>query len=273
VLAAVPLKLVSAQASLSAPPTAPAGGKIAIAWTGPGNPGDWITVVKPDAPFSAYNDYFDAKPGTENHELTMPVAPGDYELRYVLAGKSVIARTPIKVVAAQASLSAPATAPAGAKITINWTGPGNSGDWITVVKPDAAVSAYNDYFDAKPDRRELEMPIEPGDYELRYVLGGKSVIGRAPIKVTAVSAVVQGPASVASGAAFDISWTGPNYPGDWLTIVAPNQGETSYASYVDANRGTPAKLSAPAAAGSYELRYVLKGKKVIARRAIQVTAR
>jgi Ca-activated chloride channel family protein len=270
VLASAPLKLVSAQASLTAPQTAPAGGKIAIGWTGPGNPGDWITVVKPDAPFSAYNDYFDAKPG--NRELTMPTEPGDYELRYVLAGKSVIARTPIKVVAAQASLTAPQTAPAGAKITIAWTGPGNPGDWITVVKPDALFSAYNDYFDAKPENRELTMPIEPGDYELRYVLGGKSVIGRAPIKVTAVSAAVQGPASIASGASFDISWTGPNYPGDWLTIVAPTQPETAYASYVDANRGTPAKLAAPAAPGGYELRYVLKGKKVIARRAIQVTA-
>jgi Ca-activated chloride channel family protein len=269
VLAAVPLKIVAVQASLSAPPTAPAGTKVAIVWSGPGNPGDWITVVKPDAPASMYNDYFGAKP--ENHELTMPVEPGDYELRYVLAGKNVIARAPIKVVAVQASLSAPPTAPAGSKIAIVWSGPENHGDWITIVKPDAPAGAYNDYFDAKPENRELTMPVEPGDYELRYVLGGRSIIGRAPIKVVAVSAAVQAPASIASGASFDISWTGPNNHGDWLTIVKADRPPNEYGSYVDADNGSPGKLTAPAAAGTYELRYVLHGKTVIGHRTIQVT--
>lgn len=273
ILASVPLKAVAVQATLTAPPTAPAGGKISIAWTGPANPGDWITVVKPDAAVSTYNDYFDAKPeNREHHDLGMPTDPGDYELRYVLAGKSIIARTPIKVVGSQATLTVPPSAAVGSAVDVAWTGPGNSGDWITVVKADAPVSMYNDYFDAKPDNHSLHMPVEPGDYEIRYVLGGKSVIGRAPIKVVAVSATVQAPASVVAGAAFDISWAGPNYRGDWVTIVAPGQADTAYASYVDADRGSPAKLTAPTAAGSYEIRYVLAGKKIIGRKTIQVTA-
>jgi Ca-activated chloride channel family protein len=130
---------------------------------------------------------------------------------------------------------------------------------------------YNDYFDAPTNKNQLYIPVEPGDYELRYVLGGKSIIARTPIKVLPASATLTAPASVKAGASFDVAWTGPNNPSDWITIVTPNRPESEYASYVDAPRPSPGKLTAPATAGSYEIRYVLNGKKVIDRKAIQVT--
>jgi Ca-activated chloride channel homolog len=68
-----------------------------------------------------------------------------------------------------------------------------------------------------------------------------------------------------------VSWTGPNNRGDWLTIVPPGAVPASYASYVDAIRGSPKALTAPAAPGRYEVRYVLRGKRVIAARPIEVT--
>ncbi len=268
VLASLPVKSLAVAATLKAPATADAGAKIAVAWTGPNGANDWITVVKPDAAASAYNDYFYAKP--ENKTLTMPVEPGDYELRFVQDGKKVIARAPIKVGAVAASLKGPATAVAGSTVAFQWTGPSQSGDWITIVKPDAAETAYNDYFDAKPANKSLTMPVEPGDYEFRYVQGGKKVIARTPIKVSAASAAITAPASVGRGAEFAISWTGPNNHADWLTIVKSDQPAHAYGSYIDAGVGSPSKLTAPTTAGAYELRYVLLGKAIIARRTIQV---
>jgi len=204
----------------------------------------------------------------------MPPEPGNYEMRYVLGQpQRVLASVPLKVVATRASVSGPPTAQAGSRIAITWTGPANPGDWITIVKPDVPYSAYGDYFDARPANNQLNVPLEPGDYELRYVLAGKSIIARAPIRVLPVEVTLQGPDSVAAGAAFDVSWNGPNNPGDWVTIIAPDQLDTAYASYADAPRANPATLTAPATPGSYELRYVLNGRKVVGRKAIEVTAR
>ena len=54
--------------------------------------------------------------------------------------------------------------------------------------------------------------------------------------------------------------------------MKPDLPFTAYASYVDAVTGSPISLSAAKEPGTYEIRYVLKGKKVIARRPIEVTA-
>ena len=49
-------------------------------------------------------------------------------------------------------------------------------------------------------------------------------------------------------------------------------GEVAYLGYANARDGSPARLQLPAEPGAYEFRYVLLGKKVIARRQIEVTA-
>jgi Ca-activated chloride channel family protein len=272
VLASAPIAAAATSASLAAPASAGAGASIAVSWNGPAQSGDWVTVVKPDAAPQAYNSYFDVKPGDKpgDGRLTMPLEPGDYQLRYVQGGKKVIATTPIKVVAVVASVTGPTTAIAGGDATLSFAGPAGAGDWVTVVKPDAQASAYNDYFDATSSKRTLVMPTEPGAFEFRYVQGGQKIIARSPVTLTAPSATITAPASVAPGAAFDISWTGPNFRGDWLTIVTSDQPAQQYGSYVDVSPAGKGKLTAPAAAGTYELRYVLRGKAVIARKPIVV---
>jgi Ca-activated chloride channel family protein len=269
VLASVPLKVVATRASVSGPPTAQAGSRIAITWTGPANPGDWITIVKPDVPYSAYGDYFDARPA--NNQLNVPLEPGDYELRYVLAGKRIIARAPIKVLPVTVTLQGPDSVAAGSSFEVGWNGPGNQSDWITIIAPDQPDTAYASYADAlRGNPATLTASETPGDYELRYVLNGKQVLARIPIRVLPVTVTLQAPEQIAAGTAFEVGWNGPNNPGDWVTIVAPDQPENAYASYADAPRANPATLTAPATPGSYELRYVLNGRKVVGRKAIEV---
>jgi Ca-activated chloride channel family protein len=107
---------------------------------------------------------------------------------------------------------------------------------------------------------------------LRYVAAGVKVLTRTPIMVTPVMASIEAPESVVAGTQFEIGWQGPNNSGDWLTIVAPDAPVQAYGSYADAPNNSPARLTAPSAAGSYELRYVQGGKLVLMRRAILVTA-
>jgi Ca-activated chloride channel family protein len=99
------------------------------------------------------------------------------------------------------------------------------------------------------------------------------VLARAPITVTDVVATLDAPETVAASTTFDVTWTGPSYHADWITVVKPDQPAQGYASYVDlgAGKGSPIQLSAAAEPGKYEIRYVMKGKRVIARRSITVT--
>jgi Ca-activated chloride channel family protein len=268
----IPLELsLAATLALTPPTTGPAGSAVSVQWTGPNRQGDYVTIVKPGAAVAEYMSYeYTANGNPVSVEL--PAEPGDYEVRYVLGRpQRVLAAAPFKATAVEATLTAPSTGVAGSEVEVAWTGPNYAGDWLTIVKPDAEDTAYNDYVDANRDDRRLELPVEPGGYELRYVQAGRKILARAPIAVSAATAEITAPSTVAAGASFDIAWTGPSYRGDWLTIIGPAEPVSAYGSYVDADRGSPAALTAPAAPGRYELRYVLKGKKVIAARPIEVT--
>ena len=267
----VPLELdLKAELTLTPANAAPAGSKVSVAWTGPNRKGDYVTVVKAGAETTAYLAYRNTDDGNPL-EIALPAEPGPYEMRYVLgAPQRVLASVPIAATVVSASLDAPAEAVVGGDVDVSWTGPDGAGDWITVVKPDAATSTYNDYFEPTGSKRSLEMPVEPGAYELRYVQGGQKIIARKPITLKPATAEVTAPATAKIDEPFEISWSGPNNRGDWLTIVPPTEGAAAYRSYVDADGGSPAKLTAPSAPGTYEVRYVLKGKSVLARKTIEV---
>jgi Ca-activated chloride channel family protein len=71
------------------------------------------------------------------------------------------------------------------------------------VKPGAVPRDYTDYFNTKAEgKHALTMPVEPGPYEIRYVLRNERVLVTKPITVTAVSATLNGPARVAARRAF-----------------------------------------------------------------------
>lgn len=270
----IPLEL-DLQATLTVTPaTGPAASKVSVAWTGPNRSGDYVTIVKPGAVATDYMSYDETAHGNPV-AITLPNEPGDYEMRYVLATpRRVLASTPVKVGVVEASLTVPASGAVSSEVEVSWVGPNYASDWITVVKPDAPVSAYQDYFAADPANHQLEMPLEPGTYEVRYVLEGKRVLARAPITVTDVTGTLAAPATVAAGTTFDVAWTGPGYHADWITVVKPEAATQAYASYVDVEPGkaSPISLVAAKEPGAYEIRYVMKGKRVIARRPITVVA-
>lgn len=85
-------------ASLWAPAEAEAGRWLAVAWTGPDQRGDRITVVEVDAPDQHTGRYALTRQGNPL-VLPMPERPGVYQLRY-LAGRSgrLLARRGIRVV-------------------------------------------------------------------------------------------------------------------------------------------------------------------------------
>ncbi|MFT3829909.1 MAG: VWA domain-containing protein [Opitutaceae bacterium] len=275
VLARRALMIVAAEVTLTAPAEAEAGTVVPIEWTGPGNAGDYLTIVRRTAPDGKYENYDAARAGTVA-QVTAPIEPGEYEVRYVTGqGAKVLARRPIAIVAAAITLTAPEEAKAGGVVPIDWTGPGNSGDYLTIVPAAAADGKYANYDGARKGQpAHVTAPLEPGDGEIRYMTGqGAKVLARRSIRIVATPITLMAPERAAPGATVEIGWTGPDNSGDYLTIVPATAPAGTYAAYAYTRAGSPVRVVAPAKAGPCEVRYISgQGAKTLARRAIVVEA-
>ena len=80
--------------------------------------------------------------------------------------------------------------------------------------------------------------------------------------------------SVGATGTISVAWTGPNEPNDYLVIAptGPNAVEQETRHYAWTRDGTPLSLRVPAAAGTYEVRYMLaRANRPIGRTALAVT--
>jgi hypothetical protein len=181
-----PIVVGSVSASVTAPQRAAAGTKIQVAWQGPNNPRDFITIVKAGTPEKQYGPYQYSSKGSPI-TLRVPDTAGEYEVRY-LTGQTyaTLATAKLTVTAVAASIEAPATAVAGSSFAVSWQGPNNERDYLTVVKKGAREGDYGTYsYTARGNPLKLLAPVEPGDYEVRYSTGqAYATLARAPIAIT-----------------------------------------------------------------------------------------
>lgn len=172
---------------------------------------------------------------------------------------------------AAAVIIAPSSVGAGTVFRLEWTGPDNKGDYVTIVAPSASPDTYGNYLPtSRGHALDLPAPIEPGEYELRYVTGrSRTVLGRAAITVTPAVAILDASASASIGTSLAVKWTGPNNPGDYITVVAKDAPDSQHGSYQETASGNPVKLTLPVTQGDMELRYLTgQGGKVLGRRAL-----
>lgn len=262
------IEITAPDISVSTPAEAVAGSDVTVEWVGPDYDRDFIAVAEVGA--SNYINYTYTNEGNPL-ELQMPVAAGDYEIRYVLAQDStVVATTPITLTEVKASISGPANADIADTITVEWTGPNYDRDFIGV-GPVGETRYINYSYTAEGSPIAIEMPSEPGTYELRYHLGqGSEVIFRQQITVDGVTAALVAPDTVVAGAELIVGWDGPDYPRDYIGVSVP--GDDSYEDYAYTESGNPVTLTAPDVAGEYELRYFINQERtIIGTRMITVT--
>jgi hypothetical protein len=274
VLGRKPLTVLEAGATIDAVVEVVLGSSVSIAWTGPDNTGDYLTIVPKEAQDGTFGNYTTTDKGSPL-SVTAPTTTGEAEIRYMTGqGRKVLARRALRILAADASLSAPDQAVAGATIQVAWTGPNNAGDYVTVVLPGAAEGDYGDYKDTRiGSPLALLMPVLVGEVELRYVVGqGHKVLARRTLRLVAAEVTLAGPDEAAAGSAVSLTWTGPNYSGDYLTIVPAEAPDGQYAKYQNTSAGSPLTVSAPDKPGACEIRYMTgQGDKVLARRPIRIT--
>lgn len=185
-LAVVEIKVVAVSASVSAPGSVKAGAEFDVTWKGPDNRGDYVTIAPAGAPDEKYLHYKYTNSGNPA-KIMAPEDPGSYEIRYV-AGQSraIMARAPITVEDVTASVSAPPSVKAGTDFSVSWTGPGNRGDYVTIVPAGAPKEKYLSYKYTSNGESpvNLRAPNEPGSYEIRYVLGQTHrILASVPIRV------------------------------------------------------------------------------------------
>ena len=174
------------------------------------------------------------------------------------------------------SVKGPSTVAVGARFEVEWTGPNGKGDYVTIVKAGATKWTNEPYFytNTAPSPGALTAPGTAGAYELWYVKGeDDSVLARTPITVSAFAGTIDGPDAVAGGTEFEVSWTGPNGPGDYVTIVKAGAEKWTNEDYFYTTVGPKGTLQAPLEAGAYELMYVSgAGDTIQLRVPIAVTA-
>lgn len=269
----LPADEVLTSATLQAPQEVPAGARFRVRWTGPGNPGDYVTIVPPTAAPAVYENYQEIRAGTDV-ELLAPMQVGTWELRYVTSrSKQVLGRAAIAVLPLRATLDAPTEARLGSGVSISWIGPGNPGDFITIVPAAAPDQQVGNYADLKPDLPALvNAPVDAGAAEIRYVSGqGRQVLARRPLLILGPEITLEGPREVRAGAIFRVEWRGTANKGDYITVVPKGTPDGQYRNYSDAAKGSSLELTAPIEAGPAELRYMSgTGARVLARRAIEV---
>lgn len=274
---------VDGDATVTAPSVVGAGAAIEAGWTGPGNSGDYIDLVpRGSTATSGEIVYVYVRDAVPVAKLRAPTAPGEYDVRYVLQladARKIKATAPLTVSATAASLTVPPKAEGGEPLTIAWTGPAGSGDYLDIVPAGHSETSgeitYAYTRDGNPSK--LTAPGKPGDYQIRYLLegpGGRKLLASSPLVVTQSAATLKAPDTAPRGSKVKVEWTGPKRRGDYVDLVKKGHAQTSgELSYFYTDRDSSGELTAPAEAGDYEIRYVLEapgGRQVLARRPLRV---
>lgn len=254
-------KPVAPTATLSAPDSAPAGSVLAVGFTAPTGPFDYIHLLNAKGERVAEAAVGNANPVS----LRLPFDVGKYELAYSSHAAGIIARRPLTVTEAAVMLNAPDSAPAGSLIEIGWTGPAAQHDYIKLLDAkgervaEAAIGGDN------PVR--LRLPFTPGGFTLVYSFKNAETIFSRPIRLTEAKVTLTAPGRAQVGAEVVVAWEGPAATYDNIQLVRQSDGERITYEYV---KDQPLTFRMPDEPGGYEFLYVFGDTEVIARRPITV---
>lgn len=168
-------------------------------------------------------------------------------------------------------INGPREAPAGSIQTYSFEGEVGPEDFLSVYAADGTQMVYRTVRELQEIK--LQLPRQPGEYELRYEYRGREDAVRATLAVTLGEAVpslsVQG--ELEAGTTVEVAWTGPGTEWDFLS-VADVDGDAGYYTASDyLTSGNPIPLALPDTPGTYELRYIYgENREIIVKDIIEV---
>ena len=191
---------------------------------------------------------------------------------------------PLEAVSPPLTVSgSPTSVAPGGALTASWTAPvGQSAqDWIALYRvgdPNTAFLWFQYTGGATAGNAGLTAPVQPGQYQFRYLLNNTYVDAArsATITVSATAyTVTAGATSASGGAPLSVDWTAPagHSASDWVALVKMGDPNTAYVWWQPTGAGTSGtfNLTAPTTSGDYEFRYLLNGGYTDVARSAKVT--
>ncbi len=262
-LAARPITITAVTATIAADDTVAAGGRLVVTWSGPNSKNDYIALAEVGSRVQDEVAYaYISRGDGQNVALDMPTTPGNFELRYIQNGspKVQLALKSVTIEAVSASVDADSSAPSGGKLLVRWTGPNDKSDYISIAQVGSRVQdevTYSYLRNSDGQAILVDVPAEPGTYELRYIQNGspKAILAARSLTVETVGATLTTKDTTAPGSNLVVEWTGPDYDNDRIAIS--RVGDQGYESYAYTRDGTPMIVKVPDAPGDYEIMYVM----------------
>jgi Ca-activated chloride channel family protein len=188
VQASYPITVTAVQAEVSAPSEVVGGSSVLVSLSpvpGDGWEDDYVSLVEPGATKYSRDSWVSlskSDDGGKTVRLQAPNIDGSYELVYFLApGDKPLARVPVTITRAPASVDAPASVEAGTDFQVTYSGPIYRGDRIIVAPvryQDNEMWRWSANYGFAVKAGEGEGTVrgsraikEPGEYIVRYVTG------------------------------------------------------------------------------------------------------
>ncbi len=164
--------------------SAEAGFTYAVRWRGEATHVDLIGFVPQGADRGPSGPSFGVIGGsvarpTNPRRLQAPATPGTYDLILRTATDGVIARQAIRVVEPNMGFEAIGSVAPGARVVFTFRGPNRLGERVVVARPGDPPGTHAGRWAnalASNGRRRLEVPQEPGEYEIRYLNAARTEV-------------------------------------------------------------------------------------------------
>jgi len=279
-MASAPVEVVEAEMGIAAPEQVTTGASFKVTWSSSIHPQDFVTIVPAGSDEGTEARYFRVGENTEN-SLVAPAEPGLYEIRYVLNnGRRTMAFTPVEVIGAEVTLSAPDVLRAGSEMRMSWSSSIHPQDFITIVPAGARQGAEGKYLRVRDNTDgKLVVPTETGFYELRYILNeGARIMASHPFEVVPANAALDdgaglsAPSEAGVGETITVSWSAETGSVDQrIALARADQADFSWIAAHKVGVDKTLELKMPAEAGSYEVRYLdISERKVLGRSIVEV---
>ena len=249
--------------TLEVEPDSPiAGGVVHIAYWGSPAGATWIALAVPGSAAGEFVVRTRADRSRGGVALDLPGAESELEVRCLFEPQpgvfQLLGSLRFETRYPQASIQSDERVENGKPITISWSGPGLSGDHITIAEKGADDTDYSVCLPATGEIGTFTTtaPADIGDYAIFYRSGLGKILARQSLEVFEVLATLDGPATAAPATILEFAWTGPDAEQDFLSIATPGSPEDTYVSWAPTADGNPARLQSPPDPGSYEVRYI-----------------
>ncbi|WP_395376415.1 VWA domain-containing protein [Marinicella sp. W31] len=271
------IEVVDTALSILAPKRVVAGTVLSVSVNGPKDIKGQIVLDKPDSKVKPYGEaYAYVNPDKESFSIQLPVATGDYVLRWISQKNELLTEKGIELYEEGVTLTLEENIRGGALFTVKTTGPEGVKGQVVIDDLNSAPRPYglNHAYvkDAAEQTFELIAPVEPGQYVVRRLGVKNELIKQVEVNVVEAGADFKAPQMAIVGTEISLETADFAVFGGSVILDKPEQKPRPYGlmhNYVKAAQ-TPLRMIATP--GVYELRWLNRKNGLVASQQIQLAA-